>query len=342
MAFNYTDMKKKFTYICVAASILFLTNACTDLKEQVLDESLTAKLTDQEAANGLIVPVYALLPELFQHTRYFALQEISTDEAILPYRGGTDWGDNGIYLALHQHNTSSTDPNVNNTWKTLTQALSRSITAITSFKSSNLPNAELYTAEARGMRAYYNMIILDLFGIAFIKEDAGTTSKIVRGDEAVKYIESELLAIEPVVQPKSVMGPGRLNQAAVWGLLSRLYLNATVYRNIYATTFDFAPADMDKVLLYTDKIINSGQAKLSADYFSIFDDDNHSNEELIFAVDQRADLNGHNRLAYFSLSGDQFPLAEFPAANGTDGPAISCREFGQAIFIRLGCKLMAM
>lgn len=316
-------MKKKLTYILSAAGMLLLATACTDLKEQVLDESLTAKLTDQETANGLIVPVYALLPDLFQHTRYFALQEISTDEAILPYRGGTDWGDNGIYLALHQHNTGSTDPNVSNTWNTLVQSISRSITAIAGFKDSNLPNAALYTAEARGMRAYYNMVMLDLFGIVFIKEDPGTVSKIVRGDEAVKYIESELLAIEPLVQPKSAVGSGRLNQVAVWGLLSRLYLNAPVYRNIYGTSFDFAAADMDKVIQYTDKIINSGQAKLSADYFKMFDDDNHTNSELIFAVDQRAELNGHNRLAYFSISGDQFPLAEFPAANGTDGPGIT-------------------
>ena len=35
------------------------------------------------------------------------------------------------------------------------------------------------------------------------------------------------------------------------------------------------------------------------------------------------DLNGHNRMAYFSLSGDQYPLTAFPAANGTDGPAIT-------------------
>ena len=44
---------------------------------------------------------------------------------------------------------------------------------------------------------------------------------------------------------------------------------------------------------------------------------------MIFAVDQRAELNGHNRLAYFSLSGDMFPNPAFPKANGTDGPAIT-------------------
>jgi len=316
-------MKNKFNKLVIVTCLMVMGISCTDLKEQVLDETLGKTLTDAEAADGTIAPVYALLPDLFLHTRYFALQEISTDEAILPFRGGADWGDNGIYMALHAHNTTSTDPNVRATWDNLVQSLSRSITAITTLPTLNNANAPLYLAEARGMRAYYNMLILDLFGIAFIKEDAGTTSKIVRGDEAVKYIESELLAIESMVQPKSVVGPGRLNQTAVWGLLARLYLNAPVYRNIYGSTFDFTSADMDKVIQYCDKIIASGQAKLSPDYFAIFGNENHTNTELLFAVDQRPDLNGHNRMAYFSLSGDQYPLAGFPAANGTDGPAIT-------------------
>ncbi|WP_138484277.1 RagB/SusD family nutrient uptake outer membrane protein [Dyadobacter bucti] len=316
-------MKKKLHILLTLVGMLLINNACTDLKEEVLDETLGKTLTDQEAADGIIAPVYALLPNIFQHTTYFALQEISTDEAILPYRGGTDWGDNGIYLALHAHNTTSTDPNVRNTWDNLVQSISRSITAINTLPTLNNANAPLYLAEARGMRAYYSMLTLDLFGVVFVKDDPGSPSKIIRGDEAVKYIESELLAIEPLVQPKTAVGPGRLNQAAVWGLLSRLYLNAAVYRNIYGATFDFKAEDMDKVIQYTDKIIASGQAQLSSDYFAVFGNNNHTNPELIFAVDQRPELNGHNRMAYFSISGDQFPLAQFPGANGTDGPGIT-------------------
>ena len=101
-----------------------------------------------------------------------------------------------------------------------------------------------------------------------------------------------------------------------------MYLNAAVYRDVYGTP-SFKADEMDKVTEYCDKIINSGQYKLAADYFSIFNSDNHSNPELVFAVDQRAELNGHNRMAYFSLSGDQFPLPAYPNANGTDGPAIT-------------------
>jgi len=295
---------------------------CTKLNEKVLDESSVTGLTDKQLAEGLIAPVYNVLPDIFLHTRYFTLQEISTDEAILPYRGGTDWGDNGIYLSMHRHETVSTDPNVQNTWTSIVTGLSRAVTAISALKTNKDASAPLFLAEARGMRAYYSLLTLDLFGLIFVKEDPNATSKIVRGDEAIKYIESELLAIEPVLD--NTTGPGRITKGAVWGLLARLYLNAAVYRDRYAVSFSFQTDDMNKVVDYCNKIISSNQYALASEYFSIFGNANHTNKEIIFAVDQRPDIsNSHNRMAYFSLSGDQFPLPAFTSANGTDGPAIT-------------------
>ncbi|MBC3786175.1 RagB/SusD family nutrient uptake outer membrane protein [Spirosoma utsteinense] len=313
-------MKKIVISTLLLSGLLFL-NGCTNLEENVLDEASAAGLTDKQAADGNLAPVYARLPDLFTHTNYFTIQEISTDEAILPYRGGTDWGDNGIYTALHQHTPTSTDPNIRNTWLILAQGISRSITAINTLPTINDPNAKTYIAEARGMRAYYNMMMLDLFGLVFAKDDPQGVSEVLRGTAALEYVKSEFLAVEPELL--TTVGPGRLTKGAVWGLLARLYLNAPVYREPYAAQFTFKPEDLDKVVEYSDKIISSGQYQLSPDYFSIFNSDNHTNKELVFAVDQRAELNGHNRLAYFSISGDQFPLIAFPAANGTDGPAIT-------------------
>jgi hypothetical protein len=320
-------MIQKIFLLSLLVISAIIMDGCTKLNEQVLDESSVTGLTDKQIAEGNIAPVYALLPSIFQHTQYFALQEISTDEAILPYRGGTDWGDNGIYIALHRHETNNTDPNVRSTWNNVTLGLSRSITAIAALTTNADPNAKAFLAEARGMRAYYNMMTLDLWGIAFKKDDPGQISTVLRGAEAVQYIESELLAIEPGLETN--VGPGRLTKAAVWGLLARLYLNAAVYRDRYAGSFSFQNADMDKVIEYCDKIISSGQFQLAPEYFSLFDDANHTNKELIFAVDQRADLNGHNRMAYFSLSGDQYPLPAYTGANGTDGPGIT-PEFYQS------------
>jgi starch-binding outer membrane protein, SusD/RagB family len=312
---------KKILIISFISCALLTLNSCTDLVEKVLDESSASGLTDKQAADGSLAPVYAQLPNIFLHTNYFAIQEISSDEAILPYRGGTDWGDNGIYLAMHQHTHTSTDPNLRNTWLLLTQGISRAVTAMSALPNINDTNAKTYIAEARGMRAYYNLLLLDLFGLVFSKEDANGLSVILRGDQAVEYLKAEFLAVEPSLL--TTVGPGRLTKSAVWGLLARLHLNAAVYRDRYATSFQFKPEDMDKVVEYTDKIIGSGQYSLSADYFSLFNSNNNTNKELIFVGEQRAELNGHNRMAYFSLSGDQFPLPAFPAANGTDGPAIT-------------------
>lgn len=314
-------MLKKISCILLLYIAATVIGSCSKLEERVLDETSSAGATDKAVTEGLIAPVYAVLPGLFQHTQYFALQEISTDEAILPYRGGTDWGDNGIYISLHRHETTSSDPNVYNVWRNITQGMSRAITAIITLPNSTDPNAPLFLAEARGMRAYYNLLSLDLFGIAFVKDDPKVSSVILRGNDAVEYIKSELLAVEPLLGDDT--GPGRITKAAVWGLLARLHLQAAVYRDVYGSSFNFTGEDMDKVIEYCDKIINSGKFALSPEYFAVFDDANHTNKELIFAVDQRADLNGHNRMAYFSLSGDQFPLAAYPGANGTDGPGIT-------------------
>lgn len=314
-------MKNKLFIFLTFICLMTTTNSCTDLKETVLDEASAAGLTDKQAADGIIAPAYAVMPTLFTHTVYFSNQEISTDEAILPYRGGTDWGDNGIYVAMHSHTYTSTDPNLRNNWNVLVLGISRCVTALEALATNPDPVAKTYIAEARALKAYYSMMMLDLFGVVFVKETATEISKILRGNDAVEYLKSEFVAAEPNLETN--VGAGRLTKAGVWGLLARLNLNASVYRDIYADKVNFATADMDKVIEYCDKIINSNQFQLSKDYFAIFNSDNNTNKELIFAVDQRADLNGHNRLAYFTLSGDQRPLPAFPAANGTDGPAIT-------------------
>lgn len=313
-------MTKKIIILFSAATML-LNSSCTKLAENILDESSITGQTDKQIADGLIAPAYALLPTIYTHTNYFALQEISTDEAILPYRGGTDWGDNGIYLSLHRHETTSTDPNVRNTWNNLVQSIARTVIAINALPNNKDANAVAYIAEARALRAYYNLMLLDMFNITFIKEKPDDFSTIVRGSEAVDYIASELLAAEPNLTTASTAG--RITKAGAWGILARLYLNAPVYRDRYATAHNFSASDMDKVIEYTNKIIATNNYALSADYFSVFNDNNNTNKELVFAIDQRFDLNGHNRLAYFSLSGDQFPLIAFPNANGTDGPGIT-------------------
>ncbi len=297
--------------------------SCTDLEEEVLDESLQGSGL-AEAVSGAIAPAYGQVSWTWRHTNYYGLQLIPADEAILPYRGGTDWFDGGKFLEAHTHNISPSNDLVGSSWNEVTKNISRALSAIEVLQ----PLAEEGNAEAEGalremiaLRAYLNILMLDSWGLVFRKETSGELSEILRGQEAIDYIESELLSVVDVINTDK--GPGRITQAAVWGFLARLNLNAAVYRDPYGTP-NFTNEDMDKVITYTDNIINSGVFTLSPEYFDLFNDENNGNPELIFALDQRGVLRReHSRWAYWSLAGSWFPRPEFPSADGTDGPAVT-------------------
>ncbi|PZR20651.1 MAG: RagB/SusD family nutrient uptake outer membrane protein [Flavobacterium psychrophilum] len=314
-------MKKRYITALLALNLMTFT-ACTDLEEQVIDESLQAD-TDNVIA-GVVAPAYGSLPDAFTHTKNFGLQLISSDQGILPPRGsGNDWYDGGKYIELHQHTTTTSNVVVSQTWTAFMLLLSRTVTAIETLRPLAETNTEAQAAlyEMRALRAYYNMLMLDYWGITFKKDSSGETSTIYRGEEAVAYIESEFLDVVEHLNDNN--GSGRVGKSAVNGFLAQLYLNAAVYRDPYGTP-NFSSQDMDKVIEYSNKVINEGHYSLAPEYFSIFDDNNHNNSEIVFAIDQREDITtSHNRLAYWSLSGSQYPLAAFPGANGTDGPAIT-------------------
>ena len=58
---------KKYILITALFFSLMVIEGCTDLEEEVLDESLTGGATPDKIADGAIAPVYAILPGLFLH-----------------------------------------------------------------------------------------------------------------------------------------------------------------------------------------------------------------------------------------------------------------------------------
>jgi starch-binding outer membrane protein, SusD/RagB family len=302
-------------------AFLFAFLSCTNLEEEILDESLTG--TGQaETVSGSIAPAYGLLRNVWLHTRNFGLQEIASDEAILPYRGGRDWFDGGKFIAVHQHLMTPGNALVGDTWTDLTLTLSRAVAAEERLKQEGSGNAEAQGAlyEMIAMKAYLNMQLLDNWGLVFKKLSSDQRSVILRGQEAIDYIESDLLSVVNVIN--SDKGPGRFSKNAVKALLARLYLNAAVYRNPYGTP-EFKPADMQNVIKYTNEIIAEPYS-LSPEYFAVFNDNNNSNREVIFSLDQRGVLQSeHSRWAYWSISGDLVPRPEWPNTRGTDAGALT-------------------
>ncbi len=132
-------------------------------------------------------------------------------------------------------------------------------------------DVDYFIAEARFIRAlmYYNVV--DLFGKGpFITDSDPVVGYIAPESsrtELFNFVESELLAIEDLMVDAKSNEYGRADKAAIWTLLSRLYLNAEVY--IGETKFDEA-------VTYSKKVIDAGYS-LSSNYQNLFMADNDSN-----------------------------------------------------------------
>jgi hypothetical protein len=309
-----------FSKLLPIAAFLLAFLSCTTLDEDILDESLTG--TGQaEIVSGSIAPVYGMLRQVWLHTVNFGLQEVASDEGILPYRGGTDWFDGGKFIAIHQHLMTPTNSLVGDTWTFITLALSRAVLAEENMRlevKNGNKSAQNPLYEMVAMKAYLNMLALDNWGIVFKKDAPDQLSQILRGQEAIDYVESELLSVVNGIS--GTIESGRMNKNSAEALLARLYLNAAVYRDPYGTP-NFRMEDMDKVIKYTSNLIN-GPYSLSPEYFDLFNDTNDTNREIIFSLDQRGVLQTeHSRWQYWSISGDQVPRPELPNTRGTDAVA---------------------
>ena len=138
-----------------------------------------------------------------------------------------------------------------------------------------------YRAEARFHRALAYYYLLDMFrNVPFVNEESaiGSFPSQESAQNIFNYIESELLAIESdMINPTvgfSNTEYGRATKAAVWTLLSRLYLNAEVY--IKAPKYTEA-------ITYCNKVINAG-FKLEPVYANLFKADNYKSKEIIFPI----------------------------------------------------------
>jgi hypothetical protein len=297
--------------------------SCTDLEEEVLDTALGDKLLYGEgAAEGVLAPVYANMYQLFNNQEHhFLLQEISTDECIVPYRGGTDWYNGGRLIEMFQHTWTPNHGNIQGVWQGLTSGIAKALIV-----GQTLGTDHPYSYEALGMAAFYNTYLLDLFGIVLEKDpedfNTGKLSRVLRGQEAIDYIIGILDRIEPELKTKSELGAAgstRFTLSAAHALRARLLLNKAVYLDRYANSFTFSTVDMDAVISYCDMVINSTSYALETDdYFSMFDADNNNHPEHIFALDQRLDANGQNRFAWFTMSRNTIGSIKY-RSTGTDG-----------------------
>lgn len=254
---------------------------------------------------------------------YWSMQELTTDEAIIGWNDGT-------IKDLHAQTWTSGNEFIRTMYsRTLYQvALINEFLRQTSdgkldgrgVDASLQAEIQTYRAEARFLRALTYWHAMDLFGnVPFVTEEdpigAFLPEQIQRAD-LFTFIETELLDIENDITAAKQNDYGRADQAAVWMLLSKLYLNAEVYTG---------SARYNDVITYTTKVIGAGYSIASNPYFHLFladNDQNGSQSEVIFPIPfdglRTQSFGGMTFIIHAAIGGSMVP-AEYGVNGGWAG-----------------------
>ncbi|SEA15445.1 RagB/SusD family nutrient uptake outer membrane protein [Pedobacter hartonius] len=246
---------------------------------------------------------------------YWNAQELPTDEGLCV------WNDPGVYdlnyltfsadniILRGLYTRSLYQITVANEFlreSTPEKLASRNITG------SDATNIAAYRAEARFLRAYQYWVLMDLFGNPPILTEENTIGIVspqqIKRADLFKYVESELLAIEPELL--TLPEYGRASKGAADMLLSRLYLNAAVYTGT---------AKYTEAITYASKVI-AGSYFLHTAYKNLFLADNDlNNHETIFAINydgnNTQNYGGTTFIINASINGDMNP-SSFGVPNG--------------------------
>jgi hypothetical protein len=251
---------------------------CTKLTEtykSTLPADQAAAALGPGGVGLLLQSAYNDLPaEFVGQDQVFSLEENSTDESLVPTRGG-DWDDNGVWRVIHNHTWNADHGQVLSVYNGLNK-LNFDATNVLAFK----PSAE-QAAEARFLRAFALYYILDIYN-QFPFRNPGDTllnpPKVYTGLPAIQFIISELEAIIPNLGAGN--SPTQANPSAARLLLMKCYLNKGAFVNRASPTFD--DADMQKVITLGNTIMTAGFS-YQPNYFDNFSNTNGTSKELIFA-----------------------------------------------------------
>lgn len=254
-------LHKKLSIVTLAG--IAALGACTKL-----DEKLGSTLVRSEAekvikVNSLLINAYNDMQLPFQdQSNFWALQEMPSDEAVAPTRGG-DWDDNGVWRALKLHSWTPEHSMIQNTFTNLL-LLQFSATNVLNFN----PNKQ-QAAEARFIRAFCMFATLDGWGQVPFREPNENLllpPKVKTAEEAITFIIAELNAILPdLPERSSTVKAWTANKDAARTLLMKCYLNKGAFLNRQNPTFD--AADMQQVITLADQVISSGRYRLADNYF---------------------------------------------------------------------------
>jgi hypothetical protein len=280
-------MIKKFAVPFVAVIAM---SGCTKL-----NENLGSTLTNSQVSNALgsagtgllLSAAYADLGgPLTSQSSVFSLMENTTDESLVPTRGG-DWDDNGVWRVMHNHTWNADHGQITGVFNDLNK-INFDATNVLGFNPS-----PAQAAEAKFIRALALYYLLDLYGQFPIRNPGDNlllAPTVKSGADGSAFIIAELNAALPNLPAGN--GSAKANADACRTLLMKCYLQQGTWANRAAPRF--AAADMQQVITLGNAIINSGKYSYEASYFDNFKPGNDNSKEAIFRYDNTAGVSANN------------------------------------------------
>lgn len=275
-------MKKILNKLLISGMLIGSLASCHKIDVPIKTE-LTPEVFPQNSSQFIQAtgPAYAALRGNYS-LDYWFMQSLSTDEAILPARGG-NWYDNQNYINLHKHDWTKDHGNTNGTWYWLSVVIGTTNQAMSILDKTMPDDASKQTtmAELKMVRSIAYFMMMDLYGNVPIittygdfEPKANATRK-----EVFDFIESEVKASLPHLSAASGTATyGRANKYTAHALLAKMYLNAEVYTGTQR---------YNDCIAACDSVINSGLYAIEprSSYLKMFYPNNGpSMKEFIFAI----------------------------------------------------------
>lgn len=276
-------MKNKLIKNILLTGVLVSGLSCTKLDESgyIFDKVTGDKFGGTELEiSSAVGAAYSNLAGVGGNNHYIPLNEVTTDEMVVPTRG-PDWGDGGHWVRLKRHKYVATDPLPGNGWSFCYGGVSTCNRLIATLTTIGTPTALAYIPELKTLRAIYYYWLMDWYGNVPLSIDFADTKPPANATrlDVYKFIETELTTNAPLLKkPTSIPDVatyGRVNYYTAEAALAKLYLNAEVYG---------AGAQWDKAIAACDNIINSGIYALTANYVDNFSQNNQNSKEFIWAI----------------------------------------------------------
>jgi hypothetical protein len=292
---------------------MLIVMSCTKLQVPIQSQYTPANFpTTASDFTAAIGPIYTQLANSSSAStryavEYWRMQELSTDEAIIPARDG-NYDDGGQYRFLHLHTWSPDHPNVTGCWEWGFGGIDQCNSLLNLFNAApNSPAKATALAEVRAMRDLFYFFMMDLYGNIPIVDTfpvIGSPATMPRA-QVFAFLENDLkTALPNLTTEVDATTYGRATKFLAFAILEKMYLNAEYYTG--------TPRYTDAVAM-ADSIQTEGPYALDANYGSIFAPTNGPGvRETIFAVPYDANLIPGDQFNRYGGASYIYPLYNLP------------------------------